>query len=367
MLLAIAGATGGCGSDAPSHRPFPFVPIGDGALLSPAGLVTIVPANEPGAQQLFAFSAGVGASQWWATIAAAYGLTTVTPLANITAPALTVDVTDHDVYDIITAAVAQNGGPERNGNTIYMLYLPAGVRVIERGEVNADCQKFGGYHARYGTRGDQLVVVQQCFTDYAIQNMTAVGSHEIVEASTDADGNGYVLPNIAQRRPWEEPIWNAFDLTGHAELADLCEGTFYLEDSTVYQRSWSNAAAAHGGDPCIPRIADPFYDTTFDKDWYPIDPGGTVSIPVHGWATGPVASFPVKASAQSDTTGFDVTVADASIAPGYGTVAKVSAPAGATSGAFAVINVWSERPTPVPNQPGFMDGGHRNLVGVYVP
>src|SRR5438477_324686 len=136
-------------------------------------------------------SGAIGGGAWWASLAAEYGLTTLTATANITAPPLTADVTDHDVFDIITNAVAQNGGPARDGNTLYLLYLPAGVHVIEQGQVNTDCHLFAAYHARYGTRGDQLAVVQQCSTTDAFDNMTAAASHEIAEAATDADGAGY--------------------------------------------------------------------------------------------------------------------------------------------------------------------------------
>jgi hypothetical protein len=365
ILLTVAAASA-CGAEGPAHRPFPTVSAGDQALLSPANLVTIVPSNEPTAQHLFQFSARIAGTQWWAAIAAEYRLTTVSPVATILGPPLSADVTDHDVYDFITAAVTQNGGPERDGHTLYLLYLPAGVRVIERGQVNADCQNFAAYHTPYGTRGDQLAVVQQCSTNDPFDNMTIAASHEIIEAVTDADGRGYVLPPIAQRRPWEETIWNAYDLTGRAELADLCEGTFFAEGTFVFQRIWSNAGAAAGGDPCIPRITQPFYDMEFEQDWYPVGAGGTISIPVRAWATGRAPSWPLKPSVQGTATGFGATVADATISSGETTTLQVTAPPSAISGAFAVVSLWSDRPTGSDGA-GFLDGGHRSLVGVYVP
>jgi hypothetical protein len=194
----------------------------DGALLSPMDLITIVSTTDAqAASTLFRFSSELAHSDWWRTQAAAYGLGPVNAAASITGPAITADMTDHDVYDYITAAVAANGGPARNGNSLYLLYLPAGVALIQHGVRNTDCQNLRGYHARYGTQGDNLAVIQQCSSDNPVDGMTVVVSHEVLEAATDPDGQGYALPPTAPHAPWNQPIWNAIGLTGHAELGDL--------------------------------------------------------------------------------------------------------------------------------------------------
>lgn len=364
-LSSFAVAATACSFDSsvrttPAHQPFPNVPTLDGALLSPMKLVTIVSDGDEDAAQLFDYSKGVGSSTWWHRVASEYGLSTLESIAEITGPPIDADVTDHDVFSYITDAVTANGGPARDGNTLYLLYLPASVTLIADGKANTDCQDLGAYHARYGTRGDNLAVVQRCDPLDPVRSMISA-SHEIIEAATDPDLRGYALPTIS-REPWKDDIWNAFELQGLAELADLCQGTYYLEGEWYYQRIWSNVAAAAGGDPCIPEIPDPFYDTTFEHDWYAIEPGKTVSIPATGWATGSMPDWRLDAFIESNTPGFDVGTAPTLASGGTATV-TVTAPAGAQSGTFAVVNVASLRPS----ESFMIDGEHINLVGVYVP
>jgi hypothetical protein len=342
----------------------PIVPTRDGALLSPLDLVTIVSATETqDASTLFRFSSELASSDWWKRQATEYGLGSVNTVANIMGPAIAADVTDHDVYDYVTAAIAAHGGPARNGNTLYLLYLPAGVALIEHGVRNTDCQKLSGYHAAYGTQGDNLAVIQQCGADSSINGMTVTASHEVLEAATDPDGQGYALPPIAPHAPWNQPIWNAVDLTGHAELGDLCEGTYVPEGDFYYQRIWSNAQAAQGADPCAPALAEPYYDAIFDVDWYPISAGQTLSIPMHGWSTASVAAWPVHASVASAVTGFSAAAGADTLSPGQTSSLTVTAPSSAPLDAFAVITVASERPDTVTP---LTDGAHLRYVGVYV-
>jgi hypothetical protein len=343
----------------------------DGALLSPLRLVTIVASNDAiDAEAFFEFSSRVGTSAWWRDSAPEYHLGSIDAVAELMGPAILANVTDHDVYQYITNAVAMNGGPERDGNTLYLLYLPSTIVVVSAGVANTQCAKFGAYHSAYGTRGDNLAVVQRCVESFPIENMTISASHEIFEAATDPNGKGYALPRIAGREPWTESIWNAFDLTGRAELADLCESTFFESAGSVYQRVWSNVAARGGGDPCVPALAEPFYDTDFDQDWYAIHAGESISIPVRGWtAGGAIDPWPVEVRVQGSSPVFTADL------PGVGgTLADyeqgsivVNASPEAVSGAIAVLEVVSRPPMPRPGERHLTDGGHINLVGVYVP
>jgi hypothetical protein len=359
--------------DSPSTRyvAFPQVTTQDGAILAPLHLVTLVAANDSvDSTALFGFSSDVVTSRWWSRIAPDYGLNTVTDTAHLVGPPITADVTDHDVFDYITNAVDANGGLARDGHTLYLLYLPSGINVVQAGVPNTNCRYFGGYHARYGSRGDNLAVIQRCTETDPIENMTVIASHEILEAATDPDGRGFALPGIAARAPWNDAIWNAFDLRGDAELGDLCEGTFWVEGQSVYQRIWSNARARGDGDPCIPELSEPFYDTSFTQDWYPVRAGETVRIPVTGWATGAIDPWALTAAVQSGTTGFAATFggpAMKTITSGQIVDLMVTAPASATPGAFAFISAWSHRPAAGLNAKPLTDGAHGNYVGVYVP
>lgn len=368
-LVAVAcwcAACGGSGSRE-SGPSYPVVESADGARLSPLNLVTIVSQTDVvDASRLFQFSTELASSAWWSRLALEYGLGAVNVAAAITGPPINADVSDHDVFTYITDAVAANSGPPRDGNSLYLLYLPANSAVVRKGLRNTDCHEFGAYHARYGTLGDNLAVVQQCSANNPIPDMTVSASHEIIEAATDPDGYGYVLPAIAPNAPWKQPIWNAYDLTGRAELADLCEGAYIREGSFYYQRIWSNQRAALGGDPCAPEIPDPFYDVLFDADWYPAPGGQTISIPIHGWSSGAMPTgWPLRVTVNSAVLGFTAVSAGSSqmLSAGETGSLSVRAPAGAPAGTFAVVTVASERPSGT----DFSDGAHLNYVGVYVP
>jgi hypothetical protein len=365
---ALAVLAAACGSPpAEQHRPFPQVGTTDGAVLAPMRLVTIVAQNDSAdADAFFAFSNAIGASRWWRRIAPEWRLGTLSVRANLMGPTITADVTDHDVFTYINDIVAGDASLARDGHTLYVLYLPAGIQVVQDGTPNTGCHLFGAYHISYGTRGDNLAVVQRCFDTFPVENMTVAASHEIIEAATDPDDLGYKLPAIAERNQWQESVWNAFELTGDAEIADLCEGTFWSEGSSVYQRVWSNAAAARGGDPCIPEIPDPYYSTAFAQDWYVIDAGATTAISFTAWATGPMTAWPVTVDANGTAPGFMASVTGAPVNAGESGQILVSAPAGAVSGDFAVLDVVSERPDPSAGTPALIDGAHINLVGVYV-
>jgi hypothetical protein len=362
-VLAVA-----CGGSEPSmHRPFPQVVTTDGAVLNPMRLVTIVPDNDSAdASAFFAFSNGIGSSRWWQRIAPEWRLGTLGARANLMGPAITANVTDHDVFTYINDMVSADATLARDGHTLYVLYLPPGIIVVQDGTPNTGCQLFGAYHIAYGTRGDNLAVVQRCFDSFPVENMTVAASHEIIESATDPDDRGYKLPQIADRDQWRESVWNAWELTGDAEIADLCEGTFWSEGSSVYQRIWSNAAAARGGDPCVPEIRDPYYNTDFAQDWYVIDAGATIAIPFTAWATGPMPAWPVSVDVNGTAPGFMATVTGAPVNAGGSAQIQVTAPAGAASGNFAVLDVISERPDPSAGGAALIDGAHINLVGVYV-
>jgi hypothetical protein len=368
MGAMLGSACGGSSSRGGVSGPdWPLVASYDGALLSPLSLVTIVSETDMADSDfLFGFSNGVGASAWWKRLSGEYSLSSATAVASLIGPPIIADLTDHDVYDYITAAVATNGGPARDGNTLYMLYLPSGVEVIQQGVPNTNCDKFGAYHAPYGDLGDNLAVVQQCGGSDPLDSMTVAASHEIIEAATDPDNQSYALSQIAPHAPWNEPIWNAYDLTGHAELADLCEGTYYHEGSYFYQRVWSNLDAAIGGDPCAPELNEPYYDALFEQDWYPIAAGQTLEIPIHGWSLPTLGSaWPVSAHVASAAMGFTAEVGGTgTLLSGETSKILVTAPAGAASGTFAVVTAASTRPQ---TSSPLTDGAHFSYVGVYVP
>jgi len=371
MTVGLVAVTSAC-QDGPysKHSPFPDVPTLDGGVLSPLHLVTIVPSNDADdAPAFFDYSNTIGASVWWDRLTREYALGGVGSSRTLMGPTITADIADHEIFQYIEALVASTAGVAPDGKTLYLLYLPPNVAVVSDGVRNTDCQKFGGYHHEFGIRGDNLAVIQRCAKVDPVDNMTIAASHEIAEAVTDPSDRGYRLPVVAAQAPWTETIWNAFEREGGAELGDLCEGTYWQEGRRVYQRIWSNAAARKGGDPCIPKLNEPYYGVDFEQDWYPIVAGGRVAIPVRGWATGSVGAWPLATSVEGGAISFTATFSTntVTLTAGAEVDLQVAAPPGTKSGSYAVVRVASRRP-PVPaGARGLTDGAHVSFVGVYVP
>src|SRR4029079_5699049 len=74
------------------------------------------------------------------------------------------------------------------------------------------------------------------------------------------------------------------------EVADLCtrgdSTATWHESGFVAQRSWSNAAAAAGQDPCVPGQHKPYFNAVAKLTTTPrIAPGATQTIELSGWQT----------------------------------------------------------------------------------
>jgi hypothetical protein len=90
--------------------------------------------------------------------------------------------------------------------------------------------------------------------------VTAGASHELIEAATDpfADLDPAFATVDADHIAWAVAL-------GGGEVGDLCAGDSasfvkFPELPYVVQRSWSNAAAAAGHDPCVPTVTkDPYF------------------------------------------------------------------------------------------------------------
>jgi hypothetical protein len=162
---------------------------------------------------------------------------------------------------------------------------------------------------------------------------------------------------------------------GPAELADLCIGTAWLESGFQFQRVWSNAAAALGGDPCAPTVPDPYYQIAPAKPWYTVAAGATVTIPLVGWSTAPTTDWYLdwgEIAATGGTWNENIDAArsysfQGNVYPvvnnGETATLTVTAPVGAPSGSFDEIIVYSSAESPLPSQ----DQYHPWPVGVYIP
>jgi hypothetical protein len=365
------------------HPPWPQVAANGGIVLHPMKLVTIVTTGDPQGTDYFAFGDALIASQWWQAIGADYGLGTPSASVHVTGPAITADPDSKAMESYIASAITGTPAAAADGQTMYMLYLPTGIDILDdtTGMPNTNCQYFGGYHLPYDTTGDAWGVGQHCpLTDTGLtdlQWMTIVGSHEIAEGATDPlPGNGYTMvANIDTKQPWTQSPWVA---ALYGEVGDLCVSTQINEGSFTYQRIWSNSAAAKELDPCVPPYPQYAYvNTSVPQGWYTMPAGGSVQIPVTGWSdraaddwliaaevwtsSASASSAAVFVPTLTSPTAYDTDAGDyATTNNGKASTLTVTAP-GLGSGSWAAIGIYSE-PLVYSGDPY-----HLWFVGVYIP
>ena len=378
------------------HRPWPqlVLPAGDGGaghVLSPMTLVTIVAANDDLSSQLFAFSDALITSAWWHSVGDEYGMAAPEKSVHVTGAAIDHSLSAQEIATYIdqARAGADAGAPAPNGNTLYLLYIPAPYEATGAAS--------SAYHAAYpyGVTGlgDGLAVVSRATPEgdeSILDELTERASHEIIEAATDTS-RGWHLPR-ASATPWSDAdasIWRSMQ-PGTVENGDLCELSRIREPLAagfLFQRSWSNKAALRGGDPCVPARTEPYFNVSVAKDWYSIAPGQSIDIPFSGWSTAETDAWLINAGANYGRGALADLALNAGLtlhtSLGIGTTGKcgsrqgvnngvqgtlhVTAPAAAKSGDYAVLWIHNFREEPATCNPApESDFTHVWPVGVYV-
>jgi hypothetical protein len=151
--------------------------------------------------------------------------------------------------------------PVPDANTLYILHYPAGTSITLSGGmgVESSCSSFGGYHSSTSLANNMVVpyaVMPRCSTFGPLKGLDAVTgaeSHEIVEAVTDPQPQQF--PAYGQvddaHLYWELAL-------GGGETGDMCAQfpniftKFADIPKYTVQRTWSNASAMAGHDPCVP-------------------------------------------------------------------------------------------------------------------
>jgi hypothetical protein len=358
------------------HPAWPQVPGSAMVVLRPMNLVTVVSTGDPNATDLFGFADALIASQWWQTIGKDYDLGVPSQSVHVLGPAITANPTSGDMTAYIASAIAGESAAAANGETMYVLYLPEGVDIVDATMgVNSNCEYYSGYHAQYDDSGDAWGVVQHCpvagsgVTDF--EWTTIIGSHEIAEGASDPiPGSGWALPPVDPQAPWSQVPWI---LAVGGEIADMCNYTQTAEGGYTYQRIWSNTAAGLGADPCVPAYPQYAYcNASAPLGWYPISSGGSVTIPMTGFSDRATSDWTVEATVWSSSgPSFEVsTTSPTSMLRGGTTypttnngrsfTVTVTAPSTATAGSGVMIGVYSEPFTPSG------DPYHLWFVGAYV-
>ena len=209
--------------------------------------------------QIADFEAQLATSAYWTATTSEYGVGPLVVQPTLVAPGAA-PTTDTALETLLkTQLDGTHAGWTYDPSTIYSVFLPAGVVLTGAGG-SKSCQDYGAYHNELaGAHGESIVyaLMPRCQGQGpAIDDLTASASHEWAEAATDPRVNTAPAFGDADAANY---VWA---YTPAAENGDYCE---YLDSAYqrlvgnfLVQRTWSNAAAKAGHDPCVPALAGPY-------------------------------------------------------------------------------------------------------------
>jgi hypothetical protein len=309
--------------DAPPYPAFaatlPQVGKGSGAVMASVRVVPVFMGSDPLRADLLDFLGKLAASPVWAEMVGEYGvggLTVGTPIDVASAPA---SITDAEIESYVQQQVTGTSPPwgVPDATTLYVLLYPAATAIHSGPFTSCVVGGFSGSHTFAPGPGASPIVyavIARC-TDPVLPVLeltTDTLTHEIVEAATDPTVQTWNLVGDRDQ---------AWSLLGGPELADLCE----LEDLAPYtpadighviERTWSNAAASTGADPCrpVPPDPNPYFAAVPDQpDSVGQGPNGG-AIPGVAVQTGTVRTIAVHVFSAAATSG-PITVQAFSLSP----------------------------------------------------
>jgi hypothetical protein len=364
------------------HRLLPQLTFAGGGLIPSMKLVVISAQNDPLEQQLFQFGNELVQGTWYQQAVGEYGVGSATTSVAAEGAALAPNtvLTMAQLQDYVTTTIGARNDAIPDGHTFYLVFLPPQVSLA--GVPNNACNGHGGSHRAFGQLGDGWAQVQRC--EGGLDHITTVASHEVVEGVTDTDLKGWAVRRAPGTPPWTGSVWTTYEGGEEApnlENGDLCAQTHVREGSFLYQRSFSNAAATMPGDPCVPALPLPYYNTGSSADWFAGTPGQQATITLTGWSTAPTEDWAVqvtRASSSDPATPLVSSVHSATTMQAGGNEypminnagtaeLDIDVPTDAVSGWWVSVFVYSFHVNAdgsrVPNE----DWAHQTMMGVYVP
>lgn len=325
-----------------AHAPYPQVPNQGGPILAHPQLVTVTFANDPRASEFEAYATWLVGSDWLRAVGAEYGVG-AGAIAGVAhrpeTPPTT--ITSQQIEAYLAAGVTDGSIPRPTSlaDALYIVYYPATTKITTtfvNGILKTSCSDFGGYHGEVHAQGLDFAYTAIPDCTGALAPLTAnetvemIVSHEVIEAATDAMP---ISHPAWQLTPDPSDAWfTAFQF--EVEVGDMCEApSRYTKEGThVAQRSWSNAAAAAGLEPCVPSAANApaFGITVTPAGTQHAAAGATVDYAVTGWSTGPVAAWTL--GRQSSPFFLRVAYDAPTLDNGGQTMVHVTVPATAASG-----------------------------------
>ena len=265
-----------------AHAALPQVKTMGGPVLATP---KVVPVFFPGfgfRTELIDFLPKMGKSAYWKAVATEYGVGALTAETTIDiTDAPDAIITDEEIQTWLKSRF--DGTHPEFGTTpiagaVYTLFYPPTTTIylgnaptpndggVEGGvpeggtkgpRPQASCKSFGGYHQdiKVGNVNVSYAVIPQCAMFgplTGVDVVTGTPSHELIEAATDP----FPIAKPAYTSVDDDHISWTFAL-GAGEVGDMCaqyDSSFYKDPEIGYvvQRSWSNAAATAGHEPCVP-------------------------------------------------------------------------------------------------------------------
>jgi hypothetical protein len=322
------------------------MPSSGGPVLAAPQLVTLTFGDDPDADEMQAFARWIVTSDWLREIGSEYGVGPGTS-QRVDMSVVNATITDDDIrswmrYNLSAGYLPAPGDP--SAPRLYVWLLGPGAKMTDP---NGDCT--GGYHddMQFGSQNVPYAVVPLCPNDTVpgltpLQYRQGRASHELAEAFTDplaTSDPAYVFVD-------NEQVWTST----FGEVGDVCVWNYLPftspDGQTFYaQRTWSNVAAARGGDPCVPRpIGLAYFNVTASPGGViKVKPGSTVRVRLTGWTVGFHAAWPiyVGTSAWSD---FDSTpqLSPATIGAGGHAAVTLHVPQTALPGQHASVTIDSD-------------------------
>ncbi|MEO6775585.1 MAG: hypothetical protein ABI467_21670 [Kofleriaceae bacterium] len=294
-----------CGDNFEAEAPAaPQVQSAGGPVLHTPEIVPIFFAGDDLQPSIERFLDALPGSAYWGITTREYGIgTPVIEPAIVTSdsPPTTDDALQAWLEDHLAPPVPAPGWIAPDPNTLYVVFLPAGVTLTAG--MDTSCVTFGAYHDETAQRQIVYALVPRCPTQGApIDQVTPPTSHELIEASTDPH------PETAPAFVTVDAPNLVWEYTPGAEVGDMCE---YVADAFqrlvgdfAVQRTWSNASAAAGHDPCVPLLDQPYVAAApilgevmlagTRTTGVQIPNGSSVSFDVKLISDGPVADWTIK-------------------------------------------------------------------------
>jgi hypothetical protein len=310
-----------------THAAQPQVVTFGGPVLTAPKVQPILYAEDPMATDVEAMVQEFASEPAWAAQTAEYGVGSLTVLPTISiagTPPTTLDDNNGNPTPFEKTLATNTSGANpawgpADASTIYLFVLPKGTNISSGGSC---CTDFLGYHYEVpvGSTSVPYAIVCDCAPQQGdpttpLVYVTTTVSHELVESATDP----YPDSNPAYVESDDNDIDWSIETGG--EVADMCEyntDTNYTPSGSTYavQRSWSNAAASAGTNPCVPvPPTGPFFNSmpvlpdTVSVDYY----GQAVQTKGVTIAVGQSATIDVQLYSEAATNGpWTVTVYDLS-------------------------------------------------------